>query len=334
MNSSKTICQKGKNNPTISVIVPVYNAEKYLHRCIDSILSQTFTDFELLLIDDGSKDSSGDICDEYAKKDTRVKVFHKGNGGVSSARNIGLANTNGEAICFADSDDFFFPDAFENYLKSDADLVLQGYVTTDVKDGRKITKVLGGRKCSTPETIHNALLDMFNYGMFFGILWNKMLRADIIHKHCLQFDENISWREDELFLLQYFSHIKSVEIMETLAYNYTVNDNSLLHRDWRPPQAMIYVTLKCIKVSSELTPDYYFRYKLQEYFMSTLASAGWMIYSPHHLPSIKERYRMLSTIHHFEKSTHSKNLSRFCYKTPLITDIVHLLWMAYKYKRL
>ena len=81
--------------PKISVIVPVYNAEKYLHRCIDSILSQTFTDFELLLINDGSKDSSGAICDEYAAKDNRVRVFHKENGGVSSARNLGLDNANG-----------------------------------------------------------------------------------------------------------------------------------------------------------------------------------------------------------------------------------------------
>ena len=77
------------NNPKISVIVPVYNAERYLHRCIDSILAQTFTDFEVLLIDDGSKDKSGEICDEYAKKDIRVKVFHKENGGGSSARQYG-----------------------------------------------------------------------------------------------------------------------------------------------------------------------------------------------------------------------------------------------------
>lgn len=80
------------------MIVPVYNVEKYLRRCIDSILSQTFSDFELLLIDDGSKDKSGDICDEYAAKDARIRVFHKDNGGVSSARNLGLVKANGEFI--------------------------------------------------------------------------------------------------------------------------------------------------------------------------------------------------------------------------------------------
>lgn len=91
--------------PLISIIVPVYNAEQYLPRCIDSILAQTFTDFELLLIDDGSTDSSGKICVEYAGKDFRIRVFHKENGGVSSARNVGLDKARGEWVCFADSDD-------------------------------------------------------------------------------------------------------------------------------------------------------------------------------------------------------------------------------------
>ena len=93
-------------NPKITVIVPVYNTEKYLRRCVDSILAQTFTDFELLLIDDGSTDGSGAICDEYAKKDSRVRVFHKEIGGVSSARNLGLDKAYGEWISFVDSDDW------------------------------------------------------------------------------------------------------------------------------------------------------------------------------------------------------------------------------------
>lgn len=91
--------------PKISIIVPVYNVEKYLRRCIDSILAQTFTDFELLLIDDGSKDYSGAICDEYAEKDNRIRVFHKENGGVSSARNMGIDNAKGDRFSFVDADE-------------------------------------------------------------------------------------------------------------------------------------------------------------------------------------------------------------------------------------
>lgn len=100
-------------NPKISVIVPVYKAEKYLHRCVDSILAQTFTDFEVLLIDDGSPDRSGEICDEYAKKDARVRVFHKENGGVSSARNMGIEKAKGEWLMFVDSDDMLTPQALK-----------------------------------------------------------------------------------------------------------------------------------------------------------------------------------------------------------------------------
>ena len=94
------------SNPKISVIIPVYNAESTLRRCVDSVLAQTFTDFECLLINDGSKDKSGEICDEYAIRDSRIKVFHKENGGVSSARNVGLDNATGEWIAFVDSDDW------------------------------------------------------------------------------------------------------------------------------------------------------------------------------------------------------------------------------------
>lgn len=94
-------------NPIISIIIPVYNAEKTLNRCVDSVLNQTFHDWELLLIDDGSKDRSMYLCDEYALKDKRIKVFHKKNGGVSSARNMGLDYARGEWITFVDSDDLF-----------------------------------------------------------------------------------------------------------------------------------------------------------------------------------------------------------------------------------
>ena len=101
----------------ISVIIPVYKVERYLPRCIDSILSQTYKNIELLLIDDGSPDSSGDICDEYAEKDPRVRMFHKENGGVSSARNLGLDEAKGDYIGFVDSDDYIAPGMYEKLVE-------------------------------------------------------------------------------------------------------------------------------------------------------------------------------------------------------------------------
>lgn len=107
------------NQPKISVIVPVYNDEKWLRRCVDSILTQTYTDFELLLVDDGSTDGSGAICDEYTAKDSRVHVFHQPNGGVSSASNLGLDNARGEWISFVDSDDWMDMNYLESLLTVD-----------------------------------------------------------------------------------------------------------------------------------------------------------------------------------------------------------------------
>lgn len=111
----------------VSVIVPVYKAEKWLHRCVDSILAQTMEDFELLLIDDGSPDRSGEICDEYAVKDSRVRVFYKENGGVSSARNLGLDNAQGEWISFVAADDWVEVDYLEGLTENlDADFIARG----------------------------------------------------------------------------------------------------------------------------------------------------------------------------------------------------------------
>lgn len=112
------ICRKGISVPRVSIIVPVYNVEKYINRCIDSILSQTFTDFELILVDDGSPDKSGEICDEYAKKDKRIKVIHKKNGGLSDARNVGLEIAKGDFIGFVDSDDYIELDMYEKLLEA------------------------------------------------------------------------------------------------------------------------------------------------------------------------------------------------------------------------
>ena len=116
--------------PKISIIVPVYNVEKYLEKCVRSILAQTFTDFELILVDDGSPDSSGAMCDQFAEQDQRVKVIHKENGGLSDARNAGIEIATGEYLGFVDSDDYIADDMYEllytNIVKEDADLSICG----------------------------------------------------------------------------------------------------------------------------------------------------------------------------------------------------------------
>lgn len=124
--------------PAISIVMPVYNAERFLARSVDSVLAQTFTDFELLLIDDGSSDSSPNLCDAYAKKDARIKAFHKENGGTSSARNMGIELAEGDYIGFMDNDDYIFPYAYEKLYEkvvaADADVVKCGFVLIDDDD--------------------------------------------------------------------------------------------------------------------------------------------------------------------------------------------------------
>ena len=204
--------------PTISVIVPVYNTEKYLRRCIDSVLAQTYQDFELLLIDDGSKDSSGAICDEYAAQDTRVRVFHKENGGVSSARNVGLDNAQGIWIAFADSDDYVFPCWLENFINnsSGVDMVVQGFKTSYAYEFMHNKDVHG---ISYKGSCKEGLLELFN-NCYLGYLWVKLFRADIIRENHIRFDMKISLHEDENFVLEYAVYAKQMFSTELIGYMY------------------------------------------------------------------------------------------------------------------
>ena len=196
--------------PKISVIVPVYNAEKYLHRCIDSILSQTFTDFELLLIDDGSKDGSGAICDEYAEKDNRVRVFHKENGGVSSARNLGLDNACGEWIAFVDSDDW----VEKQFLLSMFECSVHDFVFLNMDD-----TLSSNALCEQNGMIGKSLIQMI-YKNYFFTIWGKLFTKKIIDDHRLRFDVSFFSGEDVIFILEYILYISSICMINGTYYNY------------------------------------------------------------------------------------------------------------------
>ena len=209
--------------PKISVIVPVYNAEKTLRRCVDSILAQTFEDFELILINDGSKDQSGDICDEYAAKDSRVKTIHKTNGGVSSARNAGLNIARGEYVSFADSDDFVSSEWLFKFIDNigEHDLCFQGIISI-YKNGMSQLCTIGdicGTNLSKP-------IQNLTGGGILGLSQIKLFRHSIIREHRLRFIENIHWREDEIFVLQYMQFINSFIGINDGYYHYFVPSDS------------------------------------------------------------------------------------------------------------
>lgn len=201
----------------ISVIVPVYKAEKYLHRCIDSILAQTYTDFELLLIDDGSPDRSGEICDEYAKQDSRVRVFHKTNGGVSSARNLGLDNAKGDWITFVDADDYIHLDFLKEYSRhEEVDLVVGSFKVVGSKE--EWAGSINERKYNI-QHIREEILRI-SLLINFQTPWAKFFRREIIIANNLKFDEKIFSSEDWLFVLNYLKYSKSIQTNNREYYFY------------------------------------------------------------------------------------------------------------------
>lgn len=204
----------------ISIIVPVYNAEQYLHRCIDSILAQSYTDFELLLIDDGSKDASGDICDEYAAKETRVRVFHKENGGVSSARNLGLDNAQGEYITFCDADDHVSEDwlaAYSEAIANNVDLAIQGYYAID--GDNTVEKQLQPHSGNTIEAKRQLVADLFAQEVYY-YLWVKLFRRDLLEAHHIRFDKQSVLGEDTQFISKYLEYAVSFNCIDSLGYCY------------------------------------------------------------------------------------------------------------------
>lgn len=193
----------------VSCIIPVYNTQKYLPRCIESVLAQTFVDWEMLLIDDGSTDASGSICDEYAAKDERIRVFHKENGGISSARNLGLNYAQGEWIFFVDSDDSLPKTSLESLLSrsSDANIIAGGFFSFG---GGKIVETLKEPKFISRD------LDRKIPTAYMATVWGKLFKRKI----CPMFDERVRFAEDTLFILSCVRETDRIKLVDDTVYTY------------------------------------------------------------------------------------------------------------------
>jgi len=209
----------------ISIIVPVYNVEKYLRRCLDSILLQTFTDWECILVDDGSNDNSGSICDEYAAKDFRFKVFHTSNGGPSKARNIGLQKARGYWISFIDSDDWIKDTFLQNLIEhsTGVDIVFTS-CTVVYKDEMLVPQTLDGSYSG--DDYYSAIAELIKKNMV-GYTWMKLYKKDIIDKNQLRFDESITYMEDFLFTSQFLIKAHNLYSTQCHDYQYCLNENSI-----------------------------------------------------------------------------------------------------------
>ena len=226
-----------------SVIVPIYKVEKYIKNCIDSVLAQSFTDFELILVDDGSTDNCPAICDEYAKSDSRIKVIHKQNGGLVSARQEGIKVASGDYIFNLDGDDAITPDALENAQKiiqeTNADIIsfsykraFNGQLSDAVED--YVAEGLYTRQQIEAEIYPKLLCDKYMSHIFYFI-WGKAIKRELALKHQLNVNPAISLGEDLCCGIPCFLEAQSVYMSKKVAYLYTSRDDSL-STDFKPQQ--------------------------------------------------------------------------------------------------
>lgn len=207
----------------VSIIVPVYQAKCFLQNTVDSVRQQSCTDWELILVDDGSTDSSGELCDRLAEEDSRIIVVHKENGGVSSARNAGLDLAKGEWVMFLDSDDLLLPDCLKTMLSASdgMDLVSAGYMKTTGKKHSIVDKKATFDDIS--DTI--AYIGQFYSGAFYNTVWAKLFRREHIH---VGFPVGIQWGEDILFNLNNMKHCHGICILPECVYLYRVDERQTL----------------------------------------------------------------------------------------------------------
>jgi glycosyltransferase involved in cell wall biosynthesis len=246
--------------PEISIIVPIYNVENNIRRCIESLLDQTFTDFELILVDDGSTDSSGIICDEFAKKHERIRVLHKKNEGVSSARNIGMAVSIGKYIGFVDSDDYthreYLKELHETIDNNHADMAMCNfYLFSKGKKAEQICHGFDSRTCfdhkQIETVIYSRIFNNSSTGGYFA-LWNKILRKDFIIENDLKLDETVSFGEDMLFIMRCLKYCKAIAFSDKALYYYEMQNGGLFSK-YRP--SFLEDIMKCYNaVIDQTTP--------------------------------------------------------------------------------
>jgi len=248
------------NNPLVSIIVPVYNVQNSVARCLESICAQTWKNIEIILINDGSKDESYSICESFREKDPRIVLVNKENSGVSATRNHGLTLATGEYVQFVDSDDYIEPDFTERLVTAaeehHADLVISPYwmviPANSTKMGNAMENLqenLGIEPEKKPDEIHEygflpegvydrdtfarRLMEM-PASFFYSVLWNKLYRRDLLIDNHLQFTSEVRWAEDLVFNLDYILCAKVFVSISTPGYHYVQNPQSICHTQINP----------------------------------------------------------------------------------------------------
>lgn len=216
--------------PKLSIIIPVFNAEKYIDRCIESILEQEYENYELILVNDGSTDSSEQICKKYLNQNNHIRYIFSENKGASHARNLGIRIAKGELIWFIDADDWIEPNSLSQLISEfNSDLLFFGFFKIYENGQRsqfRIQSMTETFSTDIDKVIHRLFVSSEK---FFGFTWNKLFKREIIHKYNLQFNENLIVKEDEVFTFEYCRHINSLTISSATPYDYRILSNSTSH---------------------------------------------------------------------------------------------------------
>ena len=271
-------------NPKVSIIVPIYNSEKYMNKCIESILNQTLTEIEIILVNDGSTDNSGKIIDNYAKKDNRIKVIHQQNSGPSVARNKGISTAKGKYIGFVDSDDYIestmYEELYNNANSKNIEVAMCSYNEKHLYNKAKyvIKANLDSGSIYEKEDIKNNIISTFskndNYGFY--SLWNKIYLKEWLLKSNLELDVNRDHGEDWWFNINVFSKLNSFVYIDKELYNYVHSNNNSLMVKYRENQFDLFLDgrLKMKEIMPKEYMDYdefnkRFIYEFSSYIIRT-----------------------------------------------------------------
>lgn len=213
-----------KDNTYISIIIPIYNAERYLKDCLDSVIMQKYDNLEVILINDGSTDNSEKICREYVNKDKRIKLINQENKGVSAARNKGISTSAGEIILFIDADDLLADDAIQTIIDNikDNDLLCYGY--KEIYKNNDYNIILKSNIINNKELFFENVYLTKEIG---GYLWNKCFRAEILKKNKVLFDTKLHYCEDLVFVTEYLKYCKKVKYINKVLYMYRMRKSSV-----------------------------------------------------------------------------------------------------------
>lgn len=267
-------------NPKVSIVVPIYNVEKYLNRCIESIVNQTYTNLEIILVDDGSPDNCPAMCDEWAQKDERIKVIHKENAGLGMARNTGIDHATGKYIFFLDSDDYvdvtIVQKCVENAEEYNSEVVIYGRYDVHEDGTISAQAIRPTQNIFKGQSIQAELLPaMFTYDMGFGIsAWGKMYRVDVFLNQNIRFlSEREIISEDAYFALEFFSKISVVTVVDENLYYYYKRNTSLsrVYREDRQTKNDIFIKKSLIYIQDHL-PKAVMLHVIARYHMYTIAA--------------------------------------------------------------